>query len=330
MARLWEALDDLEKKKKSRSAELDELKESKTVYSEVMNDIDDQLEAWEALRDDIEAGKAVYPPKLSQSKKRKARDDRRPRKKQRRSSPSTDHEDSTSDSEASTSSEAEIEADEDAFRGDPLTEEQASTKIAELRSAKKESRRSKTDIDDKIKEVRKSLDVAVTTIEEIEAKIATACISGRNQYSKGAIQHDYAAGIKELDQELAAEEDEEAFNPEEEIRDYEEVARSLPVFCVSSRAFQKLQGRLRKDGPVPGFQNVDETEIPMLQQHASQLTIAGRTANCKRFLNNLSQLLNSLTLWASSDGTGGHLSKEQQVKEERHLASSLKKLESVS
>lgn len=36
------------------------------------------------------------------------------------------------------------------------------------------------------------------------------CISGRNQYSKGAIQQDFAASMRELDQELAAEEDEEA------------------------------------------------------------------------------------------------------------------------
>ena len=46
--------------------------------------------------------------------------------------------------------------------------------------------------------------------------------------------------MKELDQELAAEEDEENFDPAKDIRDYDEVARSLPVFCVSSRGYQKL------------------------------------------------------------------------------------------
>jgi hypothetical protein len=43
---------------------------------------------------------------------------------------------------------------------------------------------------------------------------------------------------KELDQELALEEDEENFNPDVELRDYEQVAQSLPVFCVSSRGYQ--------------------------------------------------------------------------------------------
>ena len=77
----------------------------------------------------------------------------------------------------------------------------------------------------------------------IEADIAAKCIAGRNQYSKGAIQQDFAAGIKELDQEIAAEDDEENFNPDVDVRDYDEVAQSLKCFCVSSRAYQKLSGQ---------------------------------------------------------------------------------------
>jgi hypothetical protein len=58
-----------------------------------------------------------------------------------------------------------------------------------------------------------------------------------------------------------AEEDEANFNPDEDIRNYEEVAGSLPVFCVSSRAYQKLSGRLQRDKDVPGFKLVEETEV---------------------------------------------------------------------
>jgi len=137
--------------------------------------------------------------------------------------------------------------------------------------------------------------------------------------------------MKELDQELAAEEDEENFDPDMDIRDYDEVARSLPVFCVSSRGYQKLQGRLKKEPHVPGFQTVEETEIPQLQAHCKELTVAGRTATCKRFMTNLSQLLNSLTLWASNDGgSGTNLTLEQRAKEDRFLKRSLANLESVS
>jgi hypothetical protein len=56
------------------------------------------------------------------------------------------------------------------------------------------------------------------------------------------------------------EEDTANFNPKVDARDYDEVARSLPVFCVSSRAYQKLMNRLQKGKAVPGFKDVDETE----------------------------------------------------------------------
>ena len=138
------------------------------------------------------------------------------------------------------------------------------------------------------------------------------------------------AGMKELDQEIAAEDDEENFNPEADIRDYDEVARSLPVFCVSSRGYQKLQGRLKKDPAVPGFQSLEQTEIPQLQAHCKQLTVAGRTTACKRFMTNLSQLLNSMNLWASNDGTGANLTPEQRAKEAKFLQKSLENLETVS
>lgn len=70
--------------------------------------------------------------------------------------------------------------------------------------------------------------VLETRLAEIDTKIAAVCIAGRNTYSKGAIQQDFADGIKELDQENAQEEDPDNFNPDEQLRDYEEVAKSLP------------------------------------------------------------------------------------------------------
>jgi hypothetical protein len=51
------------------------------------------------------------------------------------------------------------------------------------------------------------------------AWISHICIAGRDDYSRRAIQQAFAAGIKELDQENAAEEDEDNFNPVEELRD---------------------------------------------------------------------------------------------------------------
>jgi hypothetical protein len=161
---------------------------------------------------------------------------------------------------------------------------------------------------------------------------STHCINAdidlaRNDYSRSAIQQDFAAGIRELDQENAEDEDPDNFDPYEDIRDYDEVANSLPVFCVSSRAYQKLSGRLKKDNDVPGFSNLAQTEIPKLQEHCKKLTEKNRQATCRRFLNALVQLINSLGLWASDDGTGVKMSDKQRDVEKTFLVHRLKELE---
>lgn len=133
-----------------------------------------------------------------------------------------------------------------------------------------------------------------------------------------------------LDQETAIEEDEDHFDPDEDARDYDEVARNLPVFCVSSRAYQKLSGRLQKDAVhVDGFTSIEDTEIPRLQEHTKKLTEGGRVTNSRRFLNELSQLLNSMTLWATSDGCAV-VDKKHQEADEMFLQARLIRLTDVS
>ena len=329
----WDEVDALTQKQKVLGQELDALQDSKEIYSEVMNDADEQVDVWETLEEGLKAGETVFAPLgKSPNRKRKGSDSSRPRKRQRRSSASDQEsigDDDHQDEDAADKDSEEEESAEEA-RGEPLDEEQVAAKIADLKSTKKESRRQKTELENKIKIMRAEINEAEKAAKKIQADMAALCIAGRNQYSKGAIQQDYAAGIKELDQDLAAEEDEENFNPDDEARDYDEVASNLPVFCVSSRGYQKLQGRLRKDPTVPGFKTIEETEIPQLQAHCQKLTEAGRIENCKRFMNNLSQLLNSLTLWASSDGTGANMTPEQRAREARFLEGGFKKLESVS
>ena len=324
----WAEVDRLGKQIKTLNKQLEEVKESKTVYTEIMNDADDELEVWDGLKDDLEDGKAVFAPRKKRSRKRTAVVDRKPRKRSRRdvSSDSEAYDNAGSDDDQVEESEASSSQSEQ----QELSEDQVSAKISEIRSNKKNARQQKVELDAKIADLKRDIKVAQESEKEVEAGIAARCITGRNAYSKGAIQSDFAAGIKELDQEVAAEEDEENFNPEIESRDYEEVARSLPVFCVSSRGYQKIRGRLRKEPAVPGFKSAEETEMPQLQAHCKELTKAGRSAACTRFINNLSQLLNSLALWASSDGTGEHLTAEQREREAKLLSGQLKRLEDVS
>ena len=107
------------------------------------------------------------------------------------------------------------------------------------------------------------------------------------------------------------------------------VAESLPVFCVSSRAYQRLSGRLEKDSAVSGFTNLEQTEMPQLQDHCRKLTEAGRAASARSFLNGLSQLFTSLSLWSSDSGNGRYVSAAQRQARQSFLDEELKKLEQV-
>ncbi|KAL8835488.1 MAG: hypothetical protein Q9170_003290 [Blastenia crenularia] len=328
----WEELDRLSAKQKALKKQLEKFNETKNVYEDVANDADEQIEVWETLQESVNDGKTAFAPKAkSASKKRKAGDKDRPskKKKQKKSSDAGDSDFIDDEVEAGDDSHDsdEDQGNDSSEDGEPLTEDQITTKLQELKTTKKDARKQKAEIKEKVEEVRKQLKEMQAAESKINSEMSALCISGRNQYSKGAIQQDFAAGIKEIDQEIAAEEDEENFNPEAEVRDYDEVARSLPVFCVSSRGYQKLQGRLLKDPHVPGFTTVEETEIPALQAHCEKLTETGRAANCRAFINKLSSLLNSLTLWASSDGTGANLTAEQKAREARYLEKGMEALE---
>lgn len=327
MAPYWAEIDELSKKQKAMNTRLKELKETKAIYGETANDIDEQLDEWQILKEKFEEGKSVVVLKSRGAKKRKSGAKDKSRKKRRWTIASDDED---SDYRPRSMDNEEDEQTEEDEAQEPLTEEQITAKLQELRTAKKEARVHKTEITESIIALRQQIEEAEEAQQKIEIKLSALCISGRNRYSRGAIQQDFAAGIKELDQELAAEEDEENFDPEAEVRDYEEVARGLPVFCVSSRGYQKLKGRLRKDPKILGFRTIEETEIPQLQAHCEQLTEAGRSANCRTFINKLNQLLNSLSLWASNDGSGANMTEEQRAREARYLQKGLSALESVS
>jgi hypothetical protein len=102
------------------------------------------------------------------------------------------------------------------------------------------------------------------------------------------------------------------------------------VFCVSSRAYQKLSGRLEKDNfQSHGFLSIEDTGIPDLQVHAKKLTEAGRVKHCGQFLNGLSQLVNSMKLWSMNDSTQSNLTDSEKRQEAMHLEGLLDGLNQV-
>ncbi|PCG92705.1 Hypothetical protein PENO1_087350 [Penicillium occitanis (nom. inval.)] len=303
MGGLWAKSDEYNSEKRKHKKRLDELKETKEEYTAVVDEIDEQIEIWEALKDDIDDGKTVYAPRDSSSSKKRKRGRQSkasgaPRKRQRSSDSDLDSNYASNDDNDG----ADSEEDESEPKGEPLTLEDIEEKLAELKTTKKEGRRHRQEIEAEMKVVRKQISELNEEDAKVQAEMSHIAISGRNEYSRGAIQQDFASGIRELDHELAEETDASNFNPDVDVRDYDKVAKSLPVFCVSSRAYQKLSGRFQKEANVPGFRTVEETEVPQLQAHCKKLTEASREANSRRFLNALDQLLNSLRLVTSSDG----------------------------
>ncbi|ESZ90745.1 hypothetical protein SBOR_8879 [Sclerotinia borealis F-4128] len=328
-------IDEIDKKRAELNAKITEMKDSIAVYSDIFTDADETFDVWDDLKRIAEDGKTVYAPKNQDKspKRKRSSSPKKSRKKAKKSGYEDDEYDFIDDDEDQEGEDVEAsadatEAEEEALdMGDPLTTEAIDEKLDELKDTKKKARKEKAAIQVDLKEVRKELREFDEQKREIDTRMRAKCIDGRNKYSKGAIQQDFAAGIKELDNINAEEEDEENFDPENEIRDYDAVAQSLPVFCVSSRAYQQLNGRLQKDAKIPGFRDVEETEIPQLKAHCKRLTEAGRSANCRRFLNSLLQIVLSLSLWANNDGTGINLSDSQKVTEARWLQKNLKDLE---
>lgn len=323
MTDLDDRLHDIAQKLRAVKKKQKDIRDQKADYQAVIDQVEDQLEQWEELIDKVEDGEEVFAPKIKTKKRKRA--SKSPSKSRKRRG-RLDSEDDEADSSNDMSDTEEMELDT-GDRNRPLSSEEVRDKVDELKKLKKDARRENSSLADELKDVRKEIATLEKQEGEIEAQQDILCIEGRNEYSRGAIRQDFAAGIRELDQENALEDDPDNFDPEADIRDYDEVASSLPVFCVSSRAYQKLSGRMQKDRDVAGFTAPEQTEIPQLQAHCKKLTVNGRQASCKRFLNGMNQLLASLSLWAPDDGSGMKMTSQQHASEKSFLTGKLKKLE---
>jgi chromosome segregation ATPase len=186
MSSKWDKSDQIESDQKRLKKQLTELKESKAVYGEVLSDTDDQIEVWDKLRDDLEDGKTVYTPVQRSKKRKNSRKSSTQRKKRGSARTSDDDDDFIDDDESS----QEDEETDTASQGEPLTAETINSKIDELKATKKEARLQRRELDAQILNLREELKALDTAHDEIQAEMSAICISGRNAYSKGAIQQD--------------------------------------------------------------------------------------------------------------------------------------------
>ncbi|KAI1322901.1 hypothetical protein F5Y16DRAFT_403978 [Xylariaceae sp. FL0255] len=320
----WERADHLKRTKKSLQSKMDGLKETKSKLGEELDECDAQEDLWEELQSALSDGKTVYAPSTRSSSKKRKRGGRP--SKSRKNLESSDIDDSDLDGSDSDSSDKENSQPE--VNRKPLTEDDIDEMISSFKERRKQIREKRRSLNSQVSECRDDINECQEERDAILAKLKAVCIKGRNDYSRSAIKNDFATGIKELDQENAIEEDDETFDPDEDLRDYEEVARSLPVFCVSSRAYQQLKGRLEKDDfHSEGFYSIEDTEIPKLQEHGRKVTEAGRASHYRRWMNDLARFVNTMKLWSMNDGTQSILTNSEQRREQQHLKSLLASLE---
>ncbi|KAG7290833.1 hypothetical protein NEMBOFW57_000838 [Staphylotrichum longicolle] len=148
--------------------------------------------------------------------------------------------------------------------------------IAEIEEELKALREKGVELAQRERTLERNIKVAEAKLKKLTSEMKAACIR--------------------LDQDTAAEQDEDSFDPDDVQRDYAEVANQLPVFCISSKAYQKISGRLRRDEAISGFAALEDTEIPALKSHILGIVQSVRQATCRRSLTDVSNLLQKLYL----------------------------------
>ncbi|KAK0753134.1 Dynamin family-domain-containing protein [Schizothecium vesticola] len=175
--------------------------------------------------------------------------------------------------------------EEPGFDQEILTRQDARRRAEEMRAEKKVLEGPKKASNARRKDIRNSLKDTKAEKRMLESQLKSDCVQYRNESS-------YLG----MDLDIAMREDEENFDPREDARDYEALAANLPMFCVSSKSYQKMSGRLEKDEKVEGFPHIAHTGIPALQSHASKIIESTRVVACQRFLNELRRYLMSLMM----------------------------------
>lgn len=291
-----------------------------------------EIRTWNNLKRQHQQGRPVWAPESSTSKKRKqvVAVLAQPRKKVRENEPEAGAARAgVEDDPFKPLDDNEDEDDDEVDIVPALTEDEILANIQRLKTVEANTIREAS----KEKDTKTALKAQLEDIGELinisSGKQKTIAIAARNKWSTARIRNDYAAGIRELDQDCAEEADGDNFDPSASNRDYRHVADSLPVFCISSRAYQALNGRFDEmDAQNMGYNTLAETGIPQLIAHCIKMTELNRIARNRSFMGEVTNLLLSLSLWSSGDNASRKLSAEQRGKERRLLKCDLKVLRS--
>ncbi|KAK2014761.1 hypothetical protein LZ32DRAFT_527996 [Colletotrichum eremochloae] len=304
------------------------LKLQKKSALEKQRTVKKDLETWEGLRKQVSKGRTTFAPIPSpQKRKRPQRETDKgaeTAKKMRKETASSDTDDDTSDESD------HGESDDDGCDSDqpgPLTLEDTKRKLHELKAINKAIKEERHDLAERLSQLKVKIKGLEQQCSATTTNMHRVCIQGRNTYARRAIKSDFAFGLKELDEELLAEQRQvDAQQTQENPPDYEQIEKDLPVFCISSRGYQQLRGRMKKDRRVDGFTSLDDTEVPGLRNHTLQLAASIQVIHFRHHLSNICRLLEALDLFVAGDVANLKLSDKEKQEETENLEKSLSEL----
>lgn len=190
----WARIEELQDMIQDVKSQLLERKDEKTAIDELLDKNEADTEQWEALTNKAAAGGTVYPPEPPAKKRKRQSKPKGSRKN--RASADPDGDDFSDIESGSDDSDKENNNDSEERRG-ALTEEQIQVKVEALRVERKGLRARRKEVDAAATNLRRQVKEHTREKEELHAEAKFICIQGRNDYSRNAIKHDFAMGIKE-------------------------------------------------------------------------------------------------------------------------------------
>ncbi|KAK6210107.1 hypothetical protein QIS74_11691 [Colletotrichum tabaci] len=291
---------------------------------ETLNNISRDNKEWQGLRKLVSQGLRVVAPTTSPQKRKHSQpltaEEPVLAKKVKKEFESSDADD--------TSDESDLDDNDDADDDQPapLTLEVTREKLDELKATKKTVKEEKKNMVGRMSQLKEEIKNLRKQRSDIKTNMHRECIQGRNMYSRDAIKQDFAFGLKEFDEELLAEQQQDGPQQAQGETDYEQIGNNLPVFCISSRGYQQLRNRMKKDQKVVGFTSLEDTEIPGLRNHTLELAAAIQASHFRHHLSEICRLLSALDLFVAGGAANLKLSDKEKKQETENLEKSLAKL----
>ncbi|KAL0930832.1 Nuclear GTPase SLIP-GC 4 [Colletotrichum truncatum] len=287
--------------------------------------VSSEFKTWRGLHLQTSNGTVAYAPFASPSKRKRQtatlekQSDGAANVKKEPLSSETEEDSSDSDMNAD-------DLDEPECLSKPLTAEETLAKVDELKALKKTIKNERNNIGKQISQLKASIKKLNINLATTKTSMYQECIRGRNIYSRAAIKQDFAFGMKEFDDEILADSQEDTQQLQADQPDYNKIGQDLPVFCISSRGYQQLRGRMKKDRRVAGFVSLDDTEIPALREHTLELANRIQVRHFKHHMSEISRLLGMMDLFIAGDMASTALSSQEKEAETQYLQKSLEKL----